>query len=145
MVSCCISWEEALSNGVLLPKLRGHKASESNGSNRSNGVKWCLVAWALRSYSKWVEWIKSIKWSRMDSIRLSLVKWSNGVLLHQHSGFKASESNGSNRSNGVELNSIRLSLVKWSNGVLLHQLRGCKASESSGSNRSNGVEWTPFH
>ena len=27
-------------NGVLLPKLRGRKASESNGSNRSNGVEW---------------------------------------------------------------------------------------------------------
>ena len=40
--------------------------------------------------------------NRMDSIRLSLVKWSNGVLLYQHSGFKASKSNGSNRSNGVE-------------------------------------------
>ena len=38
----------------------------------------------------------------MDSIRLSLVKWSNGVLLLEHSGCKASESNGSNRSNGVE-------------------------------------------
>ena len=104
----------------------------------------------LRSYSKWVEWIKSINWSRMDSIRLSLVKWSNGVLLHQHSGFKASESNGSNRSNGVELNSIRLSLVKWSNGVLLHQLRGCKASESCSSNKTpftiwqGLVEWSPF-
>ena len=44
----------------------------------------------------------TVKWSRMDSIRLSLIRWSNGVLLHQHSGFKASESNGSNRSNGVE-------------------------------------------
>ena len=46
--------------------------------------------------------LDTVKWSRMDSIRLSLVKWSSGVLLHQHSGFKASESNGSYRSNGVE-------------------------------------------
>ena len=45
---------------------------------------------------------ESIKWSQMDTIRLSVVKWSNGVLLYQHSGFKASESNRSNQSNGVE-------------------------------------------
>ena len=146
MVSCCLSWE-AVKQVSQMDQIDQMESNGLHSTKPSNGqmVKWCHVAWALRSYSKWVEWIKSIKWSRVDSIRLSLVKWSNGVLLHQHSGFKASESNGSNRSNGVELNSIRLSLVKWSNGVLLHQLRGCKASESSGSNRSNGVEWTPFH
>ena len=144
MVSCCLSWE-AIKQVSRMDQIDQMESNGLHSTKPCQMVKWCLVAWALRSYSKWVEWIKSIKWSRVDSIRLSLVKWSNGVLLHQHSGFKASESNGSNRSNGVELNSIRLSLVKWSNGVLLHQLRGCKASESSGSNRSNGVEWTPFH
>ena len=81
----------------------------------------------------------------MESIRLSLVKLSNSVLLLEHSGCKASESNGSNRSNGVELNSIRLSLFKWSNGVLLREHSRCQASESNGSNRSNGIEWTPFN
>ena len=35
----------------------------------------------------------TVKWSRMDSIRLSLVKWSNGVLLPKLRGRKASESN----------------------------------------------------
>ena len=144
MVSCCLSWE-AIKQVSRMDQIDQMESNGLHSTKPCQMVKWCLVAWALRSYSKWVEWIKSIKWSRVESIRLSLVQWSNGVLLHQHSGFKASELNGSNRSNGVELNSIRLSLVKWSNGVLLHQLRGCKASESSGSNRSNGVEWTPFH
>ena len=77
----------------------------------------------------------------MDSIRLSLVKWSNGVLLLKLRGCKASESNGSNRSNGGEWTPFDQA---WSNGVLLPKLRGRKASESNGSNRSNGVEWTPF-
>ena len=62
----------------------------------------------------------------MDSIRLSLIKWSIGVLLLEHSGCKASESNGSNRPNGVELNSIPLSLFKWSNGVLLRGTHAVK-------------------
>ena len=35
----------------------------------------------------------TVKWSQMDSILLSLVKWSNCVLLLEHSGCKASESN----------------------------------------------------
>ena len=144
MVSCCLRWE-AIKQVSRMDQIDQMKSNGLHSTKPCQMVKWCLVAWALWSYSKWVEWIKSIKWSQVDSIRLSLVKWSNSVLLHQHSGFKASESNRSNRSNGVELNSIRLSLVKWSSGVVLHQLRGCKASESSGSNRSNGVEWTPFH
>ena len=46
--------------------------------------------------------LHSTKPGQMASIQLSVVKWSNGVLLYQHSGFKASESNGSNRSNGVK-------------------------------------------
>ena len=44
----------------------------------------------------------TVKWSRMDPIRLSLVKESNSVLLLEQSGCKASESNGSYRSNEVE-------------------------------------------
>ena len=43
--------------------------------------------------------MESIKWSRMDSIRLALVKWSNGALMLEDSGCKES---GSNQSNGVE-------------------------------------------
>ena len=75
-----------------------------------------------------------------------MVNWSNGVLLLEHSACKEIESNGSNRSNGVEWTPFdkAKSNGQRSNGVLLLEHSGCKASESNGSNRSNGVEWTPF-
>ena len=75
----------------------------------------------------------------MDSIRLSLVKWSNGVWCLSSRAVKQvsrmdridqMESNG-------RMDSIRLVLVKWSNGVLLVEHSGCKESESNGSSRSS--------
>ena len=77
-----------------------YRRLESNGKTDFHVVQ---IALFLKYRSTCLSMVSdTVKWSRMDSIRLSLVKWSNGVLLPKMRGRKASESNGSNRSNGVE-------------------------------------------
>ena len=77
-----------------------YRRSESNGKIDFHVVQNALF---LKYRSTCISKVSdTVKWSRMDSIQLSLVKWSNGVLFLQHLGCKASKSNGSNRSNGVE-------------------------------------------
>ena len=76
---------------------------ESNGicsTKRSQMVMACCLSnQAIKKFNGMDE---SIKLNRMDRIRLSVVKWSNGVLELEHSGCKKSDSNGWNRTDGVE-------------------------------------------
>ena len=75
---------------------------ESNGlhsTKASQVVSCCISTRALKQASR-MDQIDQMESN--GPIRLSLIKWSNGILLLEHSGRKASESNGSNRSNEVE-------------------------------------------
>ena len=79
---------------------------ESNGLNStkpSQMVKWCLVAsistQAVKQLNR-IDQIEQMESNGFHSIKSSqIVKW---CLVASATGFKASESNGSNRSNGVE-------------------------------------------
>ena len=78
----------------------------------------------------------------MDSIRLSQVKWSNGVwCLSSRAVKQVSQMDQIDQMQSNGLHSTKPSqMVKW---CLVLVQSGCKESESNGSNRSNGVEWTP--
>ena len=57
-----------------------------------------VVFFATSRVSGLASIVTAIKFSKIftwDSIRLILVKWSNGVLLPEHSGWKESKANGS--------------------------------------------------
>ena len=78
---------------------------ESNGLHSTKPcqmVSCCLSTQVVKQVSRMDQIEQVSRMDQIDQMPSQMVKWSNGVLLHQHSGFKASESNGSNRSNGVE-------------------------------------------
>ena len=98
-------------NNSALPEIDvQYRRLESNGKTDFHVVQ---IALFLKYRSTCLSMVSdTVKWSRMDPIPVSLVKWSNGVLLPKLRGRKASESNGSNRSNGVEW-SNPCQMVKW--------------------------------